>query len=166
MWTIIKFHKKKLNDLRKDLSKKLGSDPEIYIPKLNLQKNINKSNHNLDTFLLDDYLLCYHGKFNTDGIINSLRYCKGLKYFLTGFLFSQNDIVEFIKHCKNHEDDNGHIKQSFFNFDNKQNFKFVSGPFSEIIFKIIKENHNKLKILIKNIEVTVSKKKDYLFRPV
>ena len=38
MWAIIKFDKKKLIELKKDLSKKLGSDPELYLPKLNLQK--------------------------------------------------------------------------------------------------------------------------------
>ena len=34
MWTIIKFDKKKINFLKKDLKKKLGPDCEIYIPKI------------------------------------------------------------------------------------------------------------------------------------
>ena len=166
MWTIIKFQKKKLGDLKKDLSKNLGSCPKIYLPKLNLQKNKNNKTSNLESLLLGDYLFCHHNKFNINGMINSLKYCRGLKYFLTGFLFSQIEIAQFIKHCKTHEDNKGYIKQSFFDFERKQNFKFISGPFREVIFNIIQENQNKLKILAKNIEVTVSKKKDYLFRPV
>ena len=166
MWTVIRFEKKRLEDLKKDLSAKLGSAPKIYLPKLKLQKYKNNKIYNLDSLLLGDYLFCYHDKLNISGIMDSLKYCKGLKYFLTGFLLSQNEIVKFINNCKIHEDNEGYIRQSFFAFKKNQKFKFISGPFTEAIFQIIKENQNKIKILIKNFEVTVPKKRDYLFRPI
>jgi len=168
MWAIIKFDKKKLIELKKDLSKKLGSDPELYLPKLNLQKYKKKKLYNLDTLILDDYILCYHNKFEYSGIVTSLKYCRGLKYFLPGFIFSQNEISKFVKHCKSHEDEKGYMKQSFFDFNFQKNKtkKFISGPFNQIIFKILQDSQNKFKILINNFNVTVSKDKQYFFRPV
>ena len=166
MWVVIKFHKNQLYNLKRDLKNKLGEDLKIYLPKLKLARSKSNKIYNSDSLLLGDYLLCYHSKFSLNGIINSLKYCKGIKYFLDGFLFSQEEIIKFIKNCKVNEDKNGYIKQSFFNFASKQNFEFISGPFNKMIFRIINENRNRLKILIKDIEVTVSKKKEYIFKPV
>lgn len=166
MWTIVKFDKNKLSQLKGDLCKKLGSSPKIYLPKIKIQKQKNNKIYYVDNFLLGNYMFCYHDSFSIKGIINSLKYCRGLKYFLVDFIFSQEELSSFIKNCKNHEDKNGYIKQSFFAFEKNQNFKFISGPFGNKIFSIIKENRKKLKILIENIEVTVSKNNNYLFRPV
>ena len=41
MWTVLKFDKKNLSLLKKDLSDKLGKDFQIYIPKLIIQKYKN-----------------------------------------------------------------------------------------------------------------------------
>ncbi len=168
MWAVIKFDKKKLCELKNDLSRKLGSDPDIYIPKLNLQKFKNKKVYNLDNFLLGDYLLCYHNNFVLSNTIQSLKYCRGLKYFLPGFLSSQEEISKFINYCKNHEDDQGYLKQSFFNLNYKKNktLKFISGPFNQVVFNLIQDGHNKFKVLINNLNVTVSKKKYHFFKPV
>ena len=38
MWTIIKFDKKNLESLKKDLKEKLGKDFTIYSPKLSINK--------------------------------------------------------------------------------------------------------------------------------
>ena len=40
MWTVIKFEKKQINFYRQDLTKKLGSNHKIYIPKIKIQKYI------------------------------------------------------------------------------------------------------------------------------
>ena len=45
MWSILKFDKKKLSLLQKDLKKKLGEDIKIYIPKFRIQKY--KNNHEM-----------------------------------------------------------------------------------------------------------------------
>lgn len=164
MWAVLKFERKEINSLKRDLQKKLGSSPEFYIPKIEIQNYKKNKIFNKSAFLLGDYLLCYHEKFNNAEIISSLKYCKGLKHFLLNFKNFQREIINFIKKCKNNEDEQGFIKQSFFNFENKNMFKFLSGPFVNMIFKIINQNHKKMKIQLKDIEVTVPEKK-YLFRP-
>ena len=65
------------------------------------------------------------------------------------------------------EDEEGYIKQSFFNFDYSyyNKYKFLSGPFTSMIFKFISQQKNKIKILLGNFKTTVSEK-EYLFRPV
>ena len=44
--------------------------------------------------------------------------------------------------------------------------KFITGPFTNIMFEIIERQKNKLKILIGNIVTTISDNKNYLYRPV
>ena len=44
--------------------------------------------------------------------------------------------------------------------------KFISGPFTNLIFEILEKQRNKLKILIGNIVTTIPNKKNYLYRPV
>jgi len=169
MWTIIKFHTKNLSILKNDILNKLGKDVKFYIPKIQLQKFKKNKIYLKESFLLGDYLLCYHKNFSNKNVINSLKYCKGLKYFLTEYLNSQEEIenfvVNFVVNCKQNEDKKGYLQQSFFQFKNKEKFEFISGPFSNLIFKIVKENKFSFKALMGKFSVTVSKK-DYLFRPV
>ena len=63
--------------------------------------------------LLGDYLLCFHKDFSNKSIISNLKYCRGLKYFLTDFLNSQIEIENFISECKKNEDNQGYLKPSF-----------------------------------------------------
>jgi len=167
MWIILKFIKNDLTLLRKDLSNKLGGDVEFYLPKLKLQKFKKNKLYSSEFLLLGDYLLCYHSSFRNNKIINSLQYCRGLKYFLNGFLNSQKEIDSFVEKCLKYEDSNGYIKQSFFNFDYSCNKKytFLSGPFTNMIFKIINQQKNKIEILLGKFKTTVSDK-EHLFRPV
>tara|TARA_B100001996_G_C18640159_1_gene585337 strand:+ start:369 stop:866 length:498 start_codon:yes stop_codon:yes gene_type:complete len=165
MWTIIKFHTKNLSILKNDILNKLGKDVKFYIPKIQLQKFKKNKIYLKESFLLGDYLLCYHKNFSNKNVINSLKYCKGLKYFLTEYLNSQEEIENFVVNCKQNEDKKGYLQQSFFQFKNKEKFEFISGPFSNLIFKIVKENKFSFKALMGKFSVTVSKK-DYLFRPV
>ena len=165
MWTILKFVKKDLGLLKKDLSNKLGDEVKFYLPKLKFQKFKKKKLHNSEMLLLGDYLFCYHSEFRNNKIINALKYCRGLKYFLSNCFNSQRLIDEFIKKCLNHEDDQGYIRQSFFEFNSNENFEFLSGPFANMMFKIISQQHNKIKILLGDFKTTVCSK-EYLFRPV
>ena len=95
MWTVLKFDKKNLYLLKQDLYKKLGKDTKIYIPKLRIQKYKNNKLINKEYNLLGDYLFCYHKSLGYKNIIDSLRYTRGLKYFLEGFIEAQNDIFNF-----------------------------------------------------------------------
>ena len=114
MWAILKFEKRDIHQLKYELSKKLGSEPKFFIPKIKLQNFSKNKAKNTEWFLLGNYLLCYHSKFKNSTTITTLKNCKGLKYFLSGFINSQSEILKFIDRCKSHQDSNGYIKQSFF----------------------------------------------------
>ena len=49
-----------------------------------------KNKYNLDNFLLGDYLLCHHNNFQLPNTIQTLKYCRGLKYFLPGLILNIN----------------------------------------------------------------------------
>ena len=102
MWTVLKFDKKNLSVLKEDLKSKLGNDFEIYIPKLRIQKYQNRKLISKELNLLGDYLFCFHKKFTYQETINSLKFSRGLKYFLNGFIQSQEEISTFIEKCKFH----------------------------------------------------------------
>ena len=81
MWAILKFDRKKLSLLEKDLKQKLGKDIKIYIPKLRIQKYRNNKLINKDITLLGDYLFCFHKNLKFEKVLNTLKFSKGLKYF-------------------------------------------------------------------------------------
>ena len=51
--------------------------------------------------------------------------------------------------------------QGFFK-TKKNKAKFISGPFTQMVFDIIEENGLKLKILINNMNITISKSSNNL----
>ena len=165
MWTIIKFDKKKLEFLKKDFREKLGEDLTIYSPKLTFKKYKNNKLIYKEFNLLGDYLFCFHKSFNNFSTVNKLKFTKGLKYFLTGFVQSQEEIKKFIKKCKESENEEGYLSQNFFELYVNSKYQFSSGPFTEIIFKIVELQKNKINILLGNIKTTI-KKNDFLFRPL
>ncbi len=165
MWVVLKFNKKNLSLLKKDFFRYLGKDVKFYLPKLKLQKRIKNKIHNNESFLLGDYLLCFHESFRNKNVLNTLRYCKGLKYFLNNFQETQDEIKNFVEKCMLNEDENGFIKQCFFEFKENGIFQFLTGPFTNTKFKIIDKQNSRIKILIGKLKTTVSKE-NYLFRPV
>ena len=165
MWTILKFDKKKLELLKTDLRQKIGNDFEIYIPKIQIQKYKNNKLKNIELNLLGDYLLFFHKGFKNNKSLSILKSSRGLKYFLEGFIESQNDIREFINRCRETECDNGFLSKNFFNLYLNKKCRFSSGPFTNKIFEIINLQKNKINILLGNVKTSV-KKEDFLFYPV
>ena len=165
MWAILKVDKNYISLLKKDFTQKIGNDIKFYTPKLKINKFYKKKNLKKEIMLLGDYLLCFHKDFSKKSIINNLKYCRGLKYFLTDFLNAQVDIENFISECKKNEDNDGYIKPSFFNLKKNNKYQFISGPFASLVFRILDENKLSIKALIGNFNVTVSKEQ-YFFRPV
>ena len=165
MWTVLKVDKNYISLLKKDFSQKIGKDIKFYIPKLKINKFYKKKTLKKEIMLLGDYLLCYHKDFSKKSIISNLKYCRGLKYFLTDFLNSQTEIENFITKCKKNEDEDGYIKASFFDLKKNTKYQFASGPFTNLVFRILDENKLSFKALIGNFSVTVSKEQ-HLFRPV
>ena len=79
---------------------------------------------------------------------------------------NQNQIIKFIEYCKSFEDEKGYLTQSFFTKMVIKKAKFISGPFTNMIFEIIERQKNKLKILVGNIVTTIPEKTNYLYRPI
>ena len=165
MWTVLKFDKKNLALLKEDLKKKLGEDFKIYVPKLRVQKYKNNKLINKEFNLLGDYLFCFHESLEYKKTVDSLRFTRGLKYFLEGFIGSQKDIEGFIKKCKNSESEEGFLSRNFFDLELNKRYRFSSGPFADKIFQIINLQRNRIRVLMGNIKTTI-KKKEFLFTPV
>ena len=165
MWAVIKFDKKNFHLLKEYFQKKIGKDCVIYRPKILIQKYKNNKLINKEIDILGDYLFCFHKNFSNKSTINQLKFSRGLKYFLDGFIEFQLDVKNFIEKCKNLEDSKGYISQSLFEININSNYKFSSGPFAGKIFKIINFQKNKINILTGNLKTTINKK-EFLFNPV
>ncbi len=165
MWTIIKFDKKRKSFLRRDFIKNLGDDVVLYSPKLLAQKYIKNKLVGKEFDLLGDYLFCFHKKFNNPQTIKNLKFCRGLKYFLNGFAQSQNEIENFVDKCRESENKEGYISTNFTSLHLNGKYKFITGPFSEKIFQIVKFQKNKIDIFLGNVKTTINLN-NFLFRPV
>ena len=164
MWIVLKYKKKEQNYLLKELRQRVGKDIKIYIPKINLKFFSKSKIVNIKKPLLGDYLFCYHSNFKDINFLNSINFLKGLKYILKDFISSQKEINFFIKRCNRHENSEGFLSQDFFNFENKKKFKFFSGPFTNMIFDLIKkENKHNLKCLIGDFKLTVTGRENIYF---
>ena len=165
MWAIIKIDINNLGYLRKDFKDKLGEEISIYSPKFIIQKYKKNKLTNKEFTLLGDYIFCFHKKFENPSMINSLKFSRGLKYFLCGYKQSQKDILQFIKQCKDSEDKDGYLTANFFKIYSNSLYKFSTGPFTDTIFKIISLQKSKMSILLGNIKTTICKKR-FLFTPL
>ena len=164
MWIIAKYKINELKTMKNNFTKVLGENVEFYNPKFKYQKYIKKNLKTYEKSILEGYIICKHSHFSDSSIISKLRNVRGLKYFLNGFIQSQNEIKKFIDKCKNSEDKNGYLSQNFFELYVNSNYKFYSGPFAETIFKIVDLQKNKINILLGNIKTTINKK-EFLFNP-
>jgi len=164
MWTVIKIDKKKIKLLEQDFLEKLGDNFIIYRPKLSINKYKKNKLINKEYYLLGDYIFCFHKDFQNSNTIDKLKYSRGLKYFLLGFVQSQNQLEKFIDKCKNSENKNGFLSVNFLKLTVNSKYKFVSGPFTEKIFQIINLQKDRINILMGNIKTTI-KRQEYLFNP-
>tara|TARA_B100000029_G_C17382739_1_gene890395 strand:+ start:175 stop:672 length:498 start_codon:yes stop_codon:yes gene_type:complete len=164
MWTILKVEKNCLYTLKRELNKKLGNDHVIYSPKLIVQTYKNNKIINKKINLLGDYIFCFHKSFEKNNTVVQLKFLKGLKYFLGGFINAQSEIEKFIEKCKELENEDGFIAENIFNIDKNSDYKFVSGPFTGKLFQIINIQQNKIKILMGDLKTTIKRNK-FLFNP-
>tara|TARA_B100000965_G_scaffold405642_1_gene440544 strand:- start:7869 stop:8366 length:498 start_codon:yes stop_codon:yes gene_type:complete len=162
MWTVIKYKINELSIMKASFREILGDQPEFYSPKIKYEKYINNKLKVYEKNILENYIICKHSKFKDPRIINLLKNAKGLCYFLSGCEFNQENLNKFIKFCKENENTNGFLKQSFFDLTEKTKAKFVSGPFTQLVFDIIENKGKKLKVLLNNVNLTISKKSNYL----
>ena len=165
MWAIAKFEKKNLEFLKKNLKKKLGNDVKFYLPKIFIKKYKKNKLTGCEINLLGDYLFFFHKNLIKNENLITLRFTKGLKYFLDGFISSQIEIDKFINYCKKFENQNGYLSSEFLNLSVNKNYRVISGPFTKKIFKIISLQKNRINVLLGNLE-TSFKKGDFFFSPI
>ena len=157
MWVVLKYKPKEFEILKDSFFKILGEMPEFYNPKYKYERYINNKLKTFEKSILNNYLICKHDKFKDSKIVNILKNSRGLIYFLSGCEFNQKQLEEFIKFCRLNEDANGFLTQSFFKIIKKTKAKFISGPFTQMIFDIIEDRGGKLKVLLNNANMTISK---------
>ena len=109
-------------------------------------------------------VMVYHKDFINPNTLNNLKFCRGLKYFLNGFIKSQQEIETFVEKCKASEDTSGFLCNNFYQLKINSKYKFITGPFTEKIFKIINLQKNKIDIFMGNVKISI-KKKEFLFNP-
>ena len=85
-----------------------------------------------------------------------------MKYFLNGFFEAQKEINDFIKKCKVLENKNGYLSQNIFNLEFDKDYKFITGPFVQKIFKIISFQKKTIDIEMGNLKTRVKKENFYL----
>jgi len=162
MWIVAKYKPKEFAVLKEAFIKILGEKPEFYIPKIKYENYKNNKLKIYEKNILNNYIICKHEKFSDSALVNLLKNSRGLVYFLKNSETNQSELESFVKLCKSHEDQDGFLKQTFFKISSKSKAKFVSGPFTRMSFNIIEENACKLKILLNNINVTISKTSEKL----
>jgi len=165
MWIIIKYKTKEINLVFNNLKKVIGEMPEFCIPKIKYTRYFGKKIKNVEAFLLEDYLICYHKTFSDNSTLFKLKYLKGIKYCLDGFSSQQKEIQHFVSHCKRFEH-NGYVSQDFFNNKDFKKGKFISGPFTNLVFNILEKKKNKLKVLIGDFKTIIANRKDCLYLPI
>ena len=166
MWIVAKYKLNELNILKNKLKEILGNEPEYFTPKIRYNKIVKKKFKIFQKSLLEGYLICFHERFNNSNLLNALRYTRGISYVLDGLRNNQEQILSFVNKCKSFEDNNGFIKQDFFNYKNFTKGKFISGPFTNLVFDILSKNSDKIEILIGKYKTTISKNSGFLYRPI
>ena len=156
MWVVLKYKPKELGILKDSFFKILGEMPEFYNPKYKYELYINNKLKTFEKNILNNYLICKHNKFKDNKIISLLKNSRGLIYFLSGSEFNQKELNNFVNFCKSSEDSNGYLTQNFFAISRNTKAKFISGPFTQMIFDIVENKGKKLKILLNNINMTIT----------
>ena len=164
MWTVLKIDKKKYQLMKIDLKKKLGDNYNLYCPKMIIKKYNKNKLISKELNLLGDYIFCFSKKFENNYYLKNLSFIRGVKSILINTHY-QKDISEFIHNCKKHENESGYLCTNFIKTNIENNYKFISGPFVEKIFKILNIQKNKILILMGNIKTSI-KPEEHLFYPV
>jgi|TARA_Y100000031_G_C8179435_1_gene365709 hypothetical protein len=157
MWIVAKYKINEFYNLKDSFSKILDGKAEFYNPKIKYQKYINNKLKIYSKNILDNYLFCRHDEFVDKKKISLLKNSRGLIYFLQGCESNQKNLNNFVEFCKSNEDSAGFLKQSFFSVAKKTKGQFISGPFTQMFFDILEDKEKKLKVLLNNINVTISK---------
>ena len=164
MWLIAKVKNKERSLFKKELVKNTNGRACFFEPKI---KTCKKKNNALPKYLLDEYIFCQSDLFSNKFEVNKFKFTLGLDYFLISSLTFQNQVKNFILKCKKYQDEDGFITNKFFIELEKKNFKFVSGPFLNFLFKIVHYKKNQFLIEVNNKKIVFDNNNtNYSFVPV
>ena len=163
MWVIAKYKKKELNTFLKEFKKKLGDEIKIYQPKVLLNSKTKKI---LFKSILGNYIFLWNEKFKNSNSLELLKFTKGLEYFLIKPECNQSQITEFINSCKNHEDEKGFLRPSFFMSIIRDKAKFLTGPFANFAFKVVEKKEKFLCVLIDGFKLIIKNNNNNHFQPL
>lgn len=158
MWSVLKIEKKKLNEVKQSFKKKLGDETLFYIPKILVETKNNIFSSKKEIPILGNYVFCFNIKLRDRKILINLINIPGVKYFLNGFNYCQNEIKDFILKCKKHENKEGFLNQTFFEIVKNKDYKIVSGPFANFVSSLIEETKRKYVVRLNGVKLIVSKK--------
>ena len=166
MWIVAKIKLKEIYNFKKEMKKKLGNDIEFYYPTMLFNSQNKNKSRILKKMVLGSYIFCKHQSLEKNELLNQLKFTVGLNYFLLGYKYHQKQILNFIKYCKENEDLNGNLNQSFFSNLLKTSAKFMSGSLYGLIFEVVNKQKNRLSVLVNSKKIVVNKKSGYLYLPV
>tara|TARA_Y100001970_G_scaffold291640_1_gene429573 strand:+ start:3672 stop:4172 length:501 start_codon:yes stop_codon:yes gene_type:complete len=166
MWAVFKYKKENYKILKSNLNNIFKNKIIFYNPKISFEKRKLNKNQIITKHVLEGYAFCFNEKFSKSDVLQKIKYTRGLEYFLDGYVLNQSQILTFINLCKKNEDKNGNLNQNFFSVLEKHKAKFINGPFSNLIFEIIKKNKNNIKIKLGQIPLIINKNSNYYYRSI
>tara|TARA_B100000686_G_C16616321_1_gene876654 strand:+ start:120 stop:620 length:501 start_codon:yes stop_codon:yes gene_type:complete len=166
MWAVFKYKQNNYELVKSSLRKKANKEMFFFNPKISFVRKSIKKNKVITKHVLERYAFCFYENFKESDILSKYKYTKGLEYFLDGHIFNQEQIIRFINLCKKNEDKNGNLNQDFFSILEKNKVKFLNGPFSNFIFKIVENNKNKIKTKLGQLKITINKNSNYFYLPI
>ena len=163
MWIVAKLNYNQEFIFKNSLREKI-SDVKFYIPKIKIA--LKKKNKILykEKSLVDNYIFCYSKKFLDKNLIQIISNTRGLNYFLGCEKLYQKEINDFIIHCKYYEDEKGFIKSDFIDISLNKLYKFTSGPFINLVFKLIDKNKREIEVLVGNKNIFLKKDLNYSYQ--
>tara|TARA_E500000178_G_C16999169_1_gene744793 strand:+ start:927 stop:1406 length:480 start_codon:yes stop_codon:yes gene_type:complete len=159
MWIVAKYKKSELGLFKRELVSRSNNTVEYFQPKLKMKNTKSVS------YVLGNYIFCYSEIFSNNAFVENLKNLKGLNYFLDGSFYCQKQINKFVKYCKKNEDEEGFLKNNFFKISLDKNYKFLSGPLKDLIFRFISNNKKKFEINLNGKKVNFDNK-NYSFTVV
>lgn len=157
MWAIIKYNKKNFNLMKNDFFSRSIGLVRFYQPKIKIKKNEKNKINFKEISILGNYIFCFNKNFSNDNFIQSLKNIKGLDYILAGYKFSQNEINDFINRCKASHNDEGFISSKFYDLILNKKYKFTNGPFTDMIFNLVKIEKKKVEVVINDLKISLDK---------
>jgi len=165
MWIIAKIKNKSIEAFKNEFSSKVDGKINFYQPKISYNLKFKGKNIIKTKPILENYIFCKHINF-TKNNLNKYLFTRGLKFFLDGSKFYQNEIESFISYCQSFENEKGYIKNIFFKSIINNKGKFISGPLKNLVFDIIEKKNNKIKISLGNYFVTVDENSNNFYQPI